>query len=84
MNVLPACMYVYMCVSSTCGGQSKMSSPLELELQMVVDCYVGTGCRELSAGHNVASLGRWVSGLRWEDLPVVDDITPSAGDSGLF
>lgn len=73
-----------MYVSSTCGGQSKMLSPLELELQMIVDCYVGTGCWELSVGHNVASLERWVSGLRWEDHLVVDDITPSTGDSGRF
>ena len=31
--------------SSACGDQKSVSSPLELELQMIVSCWVGAGTR---------------------------------------
>lgn len=44
MNAWCECMSVYhMYVSGACRGQKKASDPVELELQMVMSCHVGSG-----------------------------------------
>jgi hypothetical protein len=40
--------YIYVsvlcvCMPGACGGQKRASDPLELELQMVVNCHVSSG-----------------------------------------
>lgn len=42
------CMHVCLCVPTAFECQKKESDPLELELQMLVSCYVGNW--ELNAG----------------------------------
>lgn len=41
MTISPAFMYVYHVCA--CQGQKRVPDPLELEVQLVVSCHVGTG-----------------------------------------
>lgn len=43
VDVLFASMSVYLCVLSALRGQKWVSDALELQLQMVVRCHVGSG-----------------------------------------
>lgn len=41
MNVLSACVHVYLCVPGVLRGQKRASDSLELELRMVIIHHVG-------------------------------------------
>ena len=46
MNVLPVSLCTT-CMSDVCGGQKRVSDPVELALQMVMSCPVGAGKKTL-------------------------------------
>ena len=47
MIILPACIYMYQVCACCPQGQKRASNPLELGLQIVVNCHVGAGNRTL-------------------------------------
>ena len=52
-------MYKHMCVPATHRDQSRSSDLLELELQMVVNCYVDVGM-ETRPSARTSALNHWV------------------------
>jgi hypothetical protein len=42
VSIQPACVSVCYCMPGACGGQKRVLDALELELEMVVSCHMGS------------------------------------------